>query len=244
MDWISSQKLAELLNWKTSLCAIKWAKKEGINYFRKGSGYLGRYWFNKKQILAKLDEMNKIVTARDARNILGISQTTLRRWIKQENINPIGRGKRNTPLFKKSKIIRFKPKTRFWAPWQKTYLENYYNRVGGFYDKITKKLGKSLSAVRSKVSHLGLGKNNQREFYFLKDVVEAFGTNRRRVSRWIKSGKLEAVPLISIGGRIKYRISEEEIAKFMALYLKSWRNLKPLINFLELKRYKKLYKKT
>lgn len=240
MDWISSQKLAELLNWKTLDCAIKWAKKEGINYFRKGGGYLGRYWFDKKEVLVKLDEMNKIVTAREARNILGISQTTLYRWIRQGDIKPLGKGKRNTSLFKKTRIVRFKPKTRFWVPWQEKALKIYYNKMGFFCDEIGKKLGKSPQAVTSKASHLGLGRNNSREFYFLKDVVETLGTNRRRVSRWIKSGKLAAVPLVSSGGRIRYRISEESIARLMILYLKNQKGLKPLINFSGLREYSKL----
>lgn len=239
MNRISSKRLAKLLKLKTPSNAIKWAKKEGISYFRKGPGYLGRYWFSKKQVLAKLAERSEIVTAKEAINILGICRSTLKRWLKRGDIRPVGKGARNTLLFKKLEVVRFKPKTRFWAPGQKISLAICYH-LGLFSDEIAKKLGKSSSAVRSKVAKSGLAKSNFRAFYFLKDVANFFGTNRYRVKRWTKSKKLEAVPLLSSGGRVRYKIFEKDIAKFMALYPKSWQELKPSVNLLELPKYAKL----
>ena len=75
MNWISSQELAELLKWKTPFLAIQWAKKEGINYFRKGAGFLGRYWFKKEEVLVKLKEMSKIATTGEVATILGAYST-------------------------------------------------------------------------------------------------------------------------------------------------------------------------
>lgn len=238
MNRISSQKLAKMLKLKTPSNAIKWAKKEGISYSRKGSGYLGRYWFNKNQVLAKLDEMSQVVTAREAITIWGIHRGTLKRWVKRGDIKPVGKGKRNTLLFKKLEVVRFKPKTRFWVPGQKISLTICYH-LGLFSDEIAEKLGKSPSAVRSKVTKSGLTKSHFRAFYFLKDVANFLGTNRCRVKRWVKSKKLEAVPLLSSGGRVRYKIFEKDIAKFMDLYSKSWQGLKPSVNLLELPKYSK-----
>lgn len=242
MGWISSQELAELLKLKTPIIAIKWAKKERINYLRKGAGYLGRYWFNEKEVSAKLKEMRQCVNAGEAAAILGKHRATLRRWAKQGGLKPAGRGSRNTPLFKKSNILRLKPKTRSWVLWQKKVLVKCYQQKL-FSATIAKKLGKSPTAVKSKAYQLGLTKIYYRDFYYLKDVAEFLGASRYRVSRWIKSGKLSARPIISLGRRIKYRISEEEIARFLALYPQSWQGLKPLINLLELPSYTKLNRK-
>lgn len=239
MNWILSQELAKLLGWKTSFLAIGWAKKEGISYFRKGPGYCGRYWFNKKEVLAKLEENKKIVTTQEAAAILGVRPGTFKRWKRQGHIESIGRGKRNTSLFKKNQIVHFQPKTEAWVSWQERILIKGYNIKGLFREELAQKIGKTIWAIGSKASRLGLNKYNKREFYFLKDVADQFSTNRSRVKRWIKSGKLEAVPIYSSAGRIRYRISEENVVKFMALYPQSWQDLKPIINLLALPEYKK-----
>lgn len=239
MNWIFSQELAKLLGWKTPFSATGWAKKEGISYFRKGSGYCGRYWFNKKEILVKLKENKKIVTTKEAAAILGVHLGTFKRWERQGHIKSIGRGKRNTSLFKKTQIVNFQPKTGAWVSWQERTIVRGYNIMGLFREELAQKIGKTIWAIGSKASHLGLGKYNQREFYFLKDVADLLQTNRSRVKRWIKSGKLEAAPRYSSAGRIRYRISEENIAKFMTLYPQNWQDLKPIINLLALPEYKK-----
>lgn len=243
MSWLSSQELACLLKRKTKIFAIKWAKKEKISYSRKNKGLKSPYRFNRKEVEAKLVRMSKVVTTREALNILGIYRGTLRQWIKQGYLKPVSRGERNTLLFEKSQIVHFKPKTKIWLPWQKASLRTCYYENGLFCDQIAKKLDKSPSGVRSQASRLGLGKNNQREFYFLKDAAEFFGTNRFRVGRWIQSKKLEAVSLISSGGRIRYRISLEQIAQFMVHHPQAWQGLTPLINLPQLSEYKKFNKK-
>lgn len=239
---LSSQELAILLQRKTANFAIRWAKKENISYLRKGSGRFGRYWFNTKEVKAKLKTDGQIITAKEVTKILGVCRGTLGEWVRQDYLKPIGRGERNTLLFKKANISRFRPKTRFWAPWQKTLLEVRYNEKGFFYEKIAQGLGKSPAAVQSKIFHLGITKGKQRTFYLLRDVADFFGTNRYRVSKWIKSQKLETIPQKSSGGRIIHKISLEQIAQFMILYPKAWQGLTPLINLPELPEYTKLNK--
>ena len=241
MDWISSKELAGVLNRKTPFLAIKWAKKEGINYFRKGAGFLGRYWFKKEEVLVKLKEMSKIATTSEVATILGVHRGTLKRWRKQGYLKPIGQGARKTLLFDKKQIVRLKPPTTHWLPWQEEKLIKGHDTEGLFRNELARQLGKSVQAVGSKISRMGLGKYKHREFYFLKDVAEEFfKTNRRRVKRWIKSEKLKTVPLKSIGGRIRYRISEEQIAEFMVRFPLAWQGLKPFINLHELPAYSKI----
>ncbi|MFH1657241.1 MAG: helix-turn-helix domain-containing protein [bacterium] len=182
----------------------------------------------------------KIVTTQEAAAILGVHPGTFKRWKKQGHIKSIGRGKRNTPLFKKTQIVNFQPKTGTWVSWQERILVKGYNIEGLFRKELARKIGKTIWAIGSKSSRLGLSKYNKREFYFLKDVADLLQTNRSRVKRWIKSGKLEAAPICSNAGRIRYRISEENIVKFMAFYPQNWQDLKPIINLLALPEYKKL----
>lgn len=241
MSWFSSQELADLLKRKTKIFAIRWAKKEKISYSRENKGLHSPYRFNKKEVEAKLAEMNKVVPAREALNILEICRGTLGQWVKQGYLKPIGRGERNTLLFKKSQVVRFKSKTK-WLPWQKALLQTCYYEDGLFCEQIAEKLNKSLLGVRSQASRLGLGGNDQREFYFLKDVAEFFGTNRFRVGWWRESKKLEAVSLRSSGGRVRYRISLEQIAQFMVHYPQAWQGLTPIINLPELPEFKKFNK--
>ncbi len=181
----------------------------------------------------------EIVTTREAAAILGVYPGTFKRWERQGHIKSIGRGKRNTPLFKKAQIVHFQPKTGTWVSWQERILIKGYNIEGLFREKLAQKIGKTIWAIGSKASRLGLNKYNKREFYFLEDVADFLQTNRSRVKRWIKSGKLEAVPMHSSAGRIRYRISEENIVKFMTLYPQKWQDLKPIINLLALPEYKK-----
>ncbi len=181
----------------------------------------------------------EIVTTREAAAILGVYPDTFRCWERQGHIESIGRGKRNTPLFKKTQIVHFRPKTRTWVSWQEKILIKGYNIKGLFREELAQKIGKTISAISSKASRLELSKYNKREFYFLKDVAYFLQTNRNRVKRWIKSGKLEAVPMYSSAGRVRYRISEENIVKFMTLYPQNWQDLKPIINLLTLPKYKK-----
>jgi hypothetical protein len=184
-------------------------------------------------------KMEKIVTAQEAAAILGVHLGTFKRWERRGHIKSIGRGKRNTSLFKKAQIVHFQPKTGAWVSWQERILIKGYNFEGLFRKELAQKIGKTIWAIGSKASHLGLSKYNKREFYFLKDVADFLQTNRSRVRRWIKSGKLEAAPIYSSAGRIRYRISEENIVKFMALYPQNWQDLKPIINLLALPEYKK-----
>ncbi len=238
VSWISSRELADLLGRKTRKSAIKLAKKYGIKHCQKKSN---QYRFDKTETLIMLQERKKFMTTTEVITAWGISRKTLLRWIKEKLITPAGR--RKTWLFKKGSIIRFKPKTGTWLNWQIKSLESYYNTKGGFIDPIAKSLGKSVKAVKMKASNLGLGKNKYREFYFLTDVADFFKTNMPRVKRWIDEGKLMATIMYSTRGEIRYRITEESIAKFMAFYPGSWRDLKPSINLLSLPEYTKLNQK-
>ena len=180
----------------------------------------------------------EIITVQEAAAILGVHPKTLKHWRIQGRIKSVGKGERNILLFKKTQIINLRLKVRAWVPWQKKVLIKGYNTDGLFREEIAQKIGKSTQAIARKSSRLGLTKFKLREFYFLKDVADFFQINRHRVRRWIRSEKLEAVPICSSAGRIRYRISEKNIAQFMAFYPQSWQGLKPIINLLALPEYK------
>ena len=100
-------------------------------------------------------KMEEIVTTREAAAILGVHLGTFKRWKRQGHIKSIGRGKRNTPLFKKTQIINFQPKTGTWVSWQESILIRGYNIEGLSREKLAQKIGKTIWAIGSKAPRLG-----------------------------------------------------------------------------------------